>query len=177
MARAFVSVGSNIDPYNNVKRALLLLLHYASIVGVSTVFLTPAEDRPEQAAYYNCVVSVDTQLPALQFKMAVLKPIEDAIGRVRTEDRYAARPIDLDLILYDDLVLETEDLVLPAPEIRTRPYIAIALHELSPELRLPGSDMTIAEIAGAIEKGKMEPLENYTRLLRKELLEDEHPKS
>jgi dihydroneopterin aldolase/2-amino-4-hydroxy-6-hydroxymethyldihydropteridine diphosphokinase len=169
LARAFVSVGSNIDPYNNVKRALLLLRHQASIVGISTVYLTPAEDRPEQAAYYNCIVGVDTQLPALQFKLSVLRPIEDAIGRVRTGDKYAARPIDLDLVLYDDLVLETEELALPAPEIQTRPYVAIPLGELAPELVLPGSDKTISEIVGTIEKGMMEPLESYTRLLRKEL--------
>ena len=177
MARAFVSVGSNIDPYNNVRNALRLLRRHARITGISTVYLTPAEDRPEQSAYYNCIVGVDTQLPALQFKSSVLRPIEDAMGRIRTEDKYAARPIDLDLIIYDDVVLDTEDLELPAPEIRTRPYVAIPLWELLPGLRLPGSDETIADIAGALPTGKMEPLEQYTRLLRKELLEDEHTES
>jgi 2-amino-4-hydroxy-6-hydroxymethyldihydropteridine diphosphokinase len=172
-----VSVGSNIDPYYNVRSALSLLRRQVRIVGISTVYLTPAEDRPEQSAYYNCVVGIDTQLPALQFNVLVLKPIEAALGRVRTEDKYAARPIDLDLIIYGDVVLKTEALVLPAPEIRTRPYVAVPLRELSPELRLPGSDETIAKIAGTLPRGKMEPLDAYTRLLRKELLGDEHPQS
>jgi 2-amino-4-hydroxy-6-hydroxymethyldihydropteridine diphosphokinase len=177
VARAFVSVGSNIDPYDNVRRALFLLRRYVSITGISTVYLTPAEDRPEQSRYYNCVVGVEIQLPALEFKRSVLRPIETALGRVRTGDKNAARPIDLDLVLYDDVVLKTDELVLPAPEIRTRPYVAIPLRELLPELRLPGSGEAIAEMADAIPKGKMEPLEHYTRLLRKELLEDERPKS
>ncbi len=173
MARAFVSVGSNIDPYNHVRMALSMLRRHAPLAGISTVYLTPAEDRPEQSRYYNCVVCLDTRLPPRQFKLAVLRPIEAALGRVRTEDRYAARQIDLDLILYDDMVLKTDDLELPAPEIWTRPYVAVPLSELAPGLRLPVSGETAAGVARGLPRGKMEPLEHYTRLLRKELLEDE----
>jgi 2-amino-4-hydroxy-6-hydroxymethyldihydropteridine diphosphokinase len=177
MPRVFVSVGSNIDPYNNVRSALHLLKRYMTLVGISTVYLTPAEDRPEQSRYYNCVVCGDTKLPARQFVLSVLRPIEAALGRVRTEDKYAARQIDLDLIVYGDTVLKAGDLELPAPEIRTRPYVAVPLCELSPGLTLAGSGDAVADIAGMLPKGKMEPLEQYTRLLRKELLEDEHPES
>ena len=64
MARAFLSVGSNIDPAENVRRALELLCSHVRITGISTVYLTPAEDRPEQPSYYNCVVEVETQTAA-----------------------------------------------------------------------------------------------------------------
>jgi 2-amino-4-hydroxy-6-hydroxymethyldihydropteridine diphosphokinase len=177
MARVFISVGSNIDPYTNVRRALHLLRQHMSFEGISTVYLTPPEDRPEQSRYYNCVVVGETRVPPLQFSASILKPIEAALGRVRTEDKYAARQIDLDLILYNDAVLKTGDIELPSPEIRTRPYVAIPLGELSPDLVIPGSRDVVAAIAAAMPKGKMEPLEQYTRMLRKELLKYEHHKS
>ena len=149
-----------------------MLRRHAPLAGISTVYLTPAEDRPEQSSYYNCVVSLETRLPAVQFKMAVLRPIEAALGRVRTQDRDAARQIDLDLILYDDLVVKTEGLEIPAPEIWTRPFVAVPLSELAPGLRLPRSGETAAAVARMLPRRKMEPLEQYTLLLRKELLED-----
>lgn len=169
MARAFLSVGSNIRPIENVRKALELLCSHVSIIGISTVYLTPAEDRPEQPSYYNCVIEVETQTPPVDFKYSILRPIEEALGRKRSEDKFAARTIDLDLILYDDLIVETETLSLPDPYISRRAFVALPLHELSPELRLPGSRISIAEVAASLPQGEMTPLKQYTEMLRKEI--------
>jgi dihydroneopterin aldolase/2-amino-4-hydroxy-6-hydroxymethyldihydropteridine diphosphokinase len=173
MAKAFLSVGSNIDPAENVRRALELLGGHADIMGISTVYLTAAENRPEQPSYYNCVIEVETQAPPLEFKYSVLRTIEEAIGRRRTEDKSAARTIDLDLILYDDLIMETETLTIPDPQISRRAFVALPLHELSPDLRLPGSGVSIAEIAASLPQGEMTPLKQYTEILRKEICQHE----
>jgi len=173
MARAFLSVGSNIRPIENVRKALELLCSHVRILRISTVYLTPAEDRPEQPSYYNCVIEVETQTPPVEFKYSVLRTIEEAMGRRRTEDKSAARTIDLDLILYDDLIMETETLILPDPQITRRSFVALPLHELSPELRLPGSGVSIAEIAASLPKGEMKPLKHYTEILRKEICHHE----
>ncbi len=173
MAKTFLSVGSNIDPVENVRRALELLGSHAEIMGISTVYLTPAENRPEQPSYYNCVIEVETEVPPLEFKLSILKEIEKELGRERTGDKFAARPIDLDLILYGDVVMENEALTLPDPQISRRAFVALPLHELSPELRLPGSGVSIAEIAASLPQGEMKPLKQYTEILRKEICQHE----
>jgi 2-amino-4-hydroxy-6-hydroxymethyldihydropteridine diphosphokinase len=170
MAKAFLSVGSNMEPAENVRKALGLLSRHAHIRGISTVYLTPAEGRLEQPPYYNCVVEVETETPPVELKYSILRSIEDALGRERTEDKFAARPIDLDLILYDDLIMDTETLTLPDPQISRRAFVALPLHELSPELRLPGSAVSIAEIAASLPQGEMKPLKQFTEILRKEIL-------
>ncbi len=169
MAKAFLGVGSNIDPATNVGRALELLVSHAHITAVSTVYLSPAEDRPEQPPYYNCVVEVETEVPPVEFKYTVLRAIEKELGRERTEDKLAPRPIDLDLILYDDIIMEGEALTLPDPQILRRAFLAIPLRELSPELRLPGSGISIAEVAASMPDQGIKPLKQYTENLRKEI--------
>lgn len=169
MTRAFVSIGSNIDPEENVKKAVLLLAGRTTVRAVSTVYLTAAEDRPEQPPYYNCVVEIETAQPPVELKQRILRRIEAELGRVRTRDRYAARTIDLDLVLYGDLVTKTEDLTLPDPDIVRRPYLAVPLEELAPGLLMPGSGMPIHEVASALSRKAMNPLEGYTELIRKEL--------
>jgi 2-amino-4-hydroxy-6-hydroxymethyldihydropteridine diphosphokinase len=176
MARAFLSVGSNIDPAENIKKALKLLRSDVCITGISTVYLTPAEDRPEQPSYYNCVVEVETQELPVKFKYSILRPIEEALGRKRSEDKFAARTIDLDLILYDDLIMETETIILPDPQISRRAFVALPICELSPKLRLPGSGLLISEIAASLPAGQMKPLKQYTEILRKEIYRHEHRK-
>jgi 2-amino-4-hydroxy-6-hydroxymethyldihydropteridine diphosphokinase len=177
MAKVFLSVGSNIDPAENVSSALALLARHTEITGISTVYLTPAEDRPDQPSYYNCVIEVETGMPPVEFKLSVLREIEKALGRERTEDKSAARPIDLDLILYDDMIIENETLTLPDPQILRRAFIAVPLHELSPGLRLPGSNMSIAEIAASLPDRGMKPLKQYTENLRKEIRRRERRES
>lgn len=169
MAKAFISVGSNIDPAENVRRALELLSSHADITGISTVYLTPAEDRPDQPSYYNCVIEIETEMHPTEFKYSILRAIEKALDRERTADKSAARPIDLDLILYEDMVIENEALTLPDPQISRRAFVALPLQELSPELRLPRSGVSIAEIAASLPPGGMKPLKQYTENLRKEI--------
>jgi len=169
MAQAFVSIGSNIDPEENVSKALGLLKRQARIIGISTVYLTEPVERPDQPAYYNCVVVLDTPLPPLELKQTVLRRIEDELGRVRKEDKFAPRTIDLDLILYGDVVMKTGELVLPDPEIRNRPFLACPLFELAPNLIMPDSKEPIAVIASHMRGNGMKPLIAYTNRLIREI--------
>ena len=169
MAQAFVSIGSNIDPEENVSKAIGLLKKQARIIGISTVYLTEPVERPDQPSYYNCVVAIDTPLPPLELKQTVLRRIEDGLGRVRTEDRFAPRTIDLDLLLYGDVVMKTGEIVLPDPEIRNRPFLAGPLYELSPSLILPDSKEPVAAIAARMRGSDMKPLFTYTNRLIREI--------
>ncbi len=166
MGRAFISVGSNIAPADNVLLALRLLARQVRIVGVSTFYRTRPLGRPEQEDFHNGVVEAETEFPPAELKHSVLRSIEEQLGRGRTEDKYAPRTIDLDVLLYDELVVETDDLVIPDPDITERPFLAIPLHELAPDLVLPGSGRPIEDIAAAFADHGMAPLPEYTRLLR-----------
>ncbi len=175
MARAFVSVGSNIEPEENVRSALRLLGEHLTIRAVSTVYLTEPIGPAGQSPYYNCVLDVETDLAPLDLKQNVLRKIETALGRMRTSDKYAPRTIDLDLILYDELVLACEDLTLPAPDIVRLPFLAIPLHELAPGMVVPGSGFTIDEAASKFPREGMKPLKSYTERIRKDILHERKP--
>jgi GTP cyclohydrolase I len=167
MAKAFIGIGSNIDPAKNVEKAIGLLAVAVKVRGISTVYLTEPAGGAVQPPYYNCVVEIETGLAPMELKEQVLRRIETELGRVRSADRYAARPIDLDLVLYDELVMTDGGLILPAPDIVVRPFLAIPLWELAPDLKLPGSDKRISEIASALPGGGMMALHDYTEGLRK----------
>ncbi len=170
MARAFVSVGSNINPGENVRRAVRLLARQVRVQGISTVYLTePVEQQHEQEPYYNCVLETETDRSPLELKQNVLRLIEEELGRKRSADKFAPRTIDLDLILYDDLVIKEEGLTLPDPEILKRPFLSIPLCELAPELVLPDTRIPIAEVAARFRHHTMKPLEAYTDRLRGEI--------
>ncbi len=175
MARAYIGIGSNIEPAENIRKALRALCLRASVKKISTVYRTPAEGKPgkkqKRPFFYNLVVEVETQLPPGELKFGILRPIERLLGRKRTKDKSADRTIDLDLLLYDEVVLRGSSgrLNIPDPQIELRAFVALPLEELSPRLRLPGSGRPIAGIAASLDKSAMEPLREYTGTLRREI--------
>jgi 2-amino-4-hydroxy-6-hydroxymethyldihydropteridine diphosphokinase len=169
MARAFIGIGSNIEPAKNVRAAIHSLAQQARLVGISTVYCTGALDRPEQPPYFNCVVEIETEVPPAEVKHGILRPIEHSLGRRRSEDKYAPRTIDLDLIVYDDLTMDAAGITLPDPDILVRPFLAVPLFELAPDLVLPGYGLCIGDIAAKLPQDGMQPLQDYSTLLREEV--------
>jgi 2-amino-4-hydroxy-6-hydroxymethyldihydropteridine diphosphokinase len=174
MAHAFIALGSNIAPAKNVARALRRLAQHGPLLGLSTVYRTAPEGRPEQSWYYNCIVLLETQVPPAQLKADVLRPIEHDLGRVRTADKYAPRTIDLDLVLYDDLVVASDDLTLPDPRIAERAFLARGLCELAPDLTVPGTAHRIATIAAELPISGMAPLPRFTERMWRICCAGEH---
>ncbi len=167
MVRAYIAIGSNIDPAANVRLAIQSLAKQAHLTGISMVYRTAALGRPEQPPYYNCVAEIETEIPPLELKRGLLRSIENSLGRIRSADKFAARTIDLDLIVYGDRVMDEAGLKLPDPEIVERPFLAIPLCELAPDMALAGR--RIAEIAAGMAQGGMYPLPDYARHLQEEL--------
>jgi dihydroneopterin aldolase/2-amino-4-hydroxy-6-hydroxymethyldihydropteridine diphosphokinase len=168
-ARAFIAVGSNISPEENVRAALLALARQEQIVAVSTIYRTKPEGRPDQPDFYNCVVEIKTEKTPEALKYQVLRRIEADLGRQRTLDKFAPRTIDLDLVLYDNLVLNTDSLVLPDPEIASRHFLARCLYELAPDLTLPGTTSRVAELSACLPQDNIYPLEDYTANIKSEI--------
>jgi len=174
MARAFVAIGSNVEPEENVRRAIRLLADGVRVVAVSTVYRTKPLGRPEQDDFYNCVLEIETDAPPIRLKLQILREIETQLGRTRGEDEFAPRTIDLDLILYDDLVTDMADLTLPDPEIASRPFLAMPLSELAPDLVIPGSAIRVSDVARWLPQSSIVPLTAYTEQLRRDIAH-EHP--
>jgi 2-amino-4-hydroxy-6-hydroxymethyldihydropteridine diphosphokinase len=163
---SYIAVGSNVSPRENIVRALEMLQRRVNVRGVSTFYRTPPLKRPEQPEYRNGVFWVRTDLSPRALKFDVLRQTEEGLGRVRTEDAYAARTIDLDLILYGDRMTNSDELVLPDPDIRARAFVAVPLLELAPALRLPDSGEALADIVNAAMCQDLEPDHELTDTLR-----------
>jgi len=165
MARVFVGIGSNIKPEENVAKALSLLAKETRIVAISTFYRTRPEGRPEQPDFCNGVVEIETDLAPAEL-CRVLRGIEDELNRKRTDDAYAPRTIDLDILVYDDLVIETDEVTIPDPRIPKRAFLAVPLFELSPDLALPGSGAAVRDLAKSFGEHGMQPLTEYTDMLK-----------
>jgi len=166
MTVAFLSLGSNIEPEKNMLEAVRLLSHCVKVLKTSTVYLTEPLQRKSQPAYYNCVIKIETNIEPRRLKFEVLRVIETILGRKRTDDKYASRTIDIDIILYGNLVVSTKDLTLPDPDIRKRAFLAIPLSEIEPDLMLPIEKKPIREIAGRFKKPKIMELNSFTETLQ-----------
>jgi 2-amino-4-hydroxy-6-hydroxymethyldihydropteridine diphosphokinase len=146
----FIVLGSNIAPELNLPRAVQMIAARADLRAVSRVY----ESAPVNAAgtiaagqgqFLNAAVWIETVISPADLKYGVLRTIEVSLGRIRTDDKFAPRTIDLDIALYGDRVLGA--LKLPDPDILTRAYIALPLADLAPDFRHPLTGDTLAEIA------------------------------
>lgn len=121
MSLAVVSVAGNLDPARHIPSGLRRLHAVAPIAAVSRFRVTPALDRPTEPDYWNGAALVETALDPAAFR-GTLRTIEAAAGRVRGPDRWAARELDLDLLVWGGAVVD--------PDIRARPWLTLALHDL-----------------------------------------------
>lgn len=142
MARVYVSVGSNIDRQRNVASALDSLAREFGELQQSRTYETEAVGF-EGAPFYNLAVGFDTDL-APQQVAEVLRRIEDVQGRDRSGGKFSDRSMDLDLLLYDDLVLDESGLKLPRPEISQYAFVLRPLAEIAGELRHPLTGFSFA---------------------------------
>lgn len=162
---AYIAVGSNIEPQRNISAALALLRDHVRVTDVSTFFRTAAIDRPDQPDFLNGVFAVRTAVGPRVLKFDILRGIESQLGRLRTTDKYAARTIDLDVVLYGQEVTDDPDLCLPDKDI-TRPFIGLAVLELAPDLVLPDSRRPLASIFSPRDREMLYPMIEFTRQLK-----------
>jgi 2-amino-4-hydroxy-6-hydroxymethyldihydropteridine diphosphokinase len=123
------------DRFSNVRLAVALLDEHAEIevTRVSALYETEAmEDAVGQRDFYNAAVEVETDLGPHHL-LAACKEIERSLGRKPGGRRHAPRPIDIDLLLFDDLRVHEEDLVIPHPGIMRRRFVLVPLLELVPD--------------------------------------------
>lgn len=146
MSIAYIALGSNLgDKEKNLRRALLLLTQQGvEAVRVSSFLSTEPYGVTDQPQFLNAVACVRTSLAPLAL-LDVLLATELAMGRVRLR-HWGERNIDLDLLLYEDVVLDTKRLRLPHPDMQNRDFVLLPLAEIAPELKHPTLQKTIWEL-------------------------------
>lgn len=143
---AYVALGSNLgDKEANLRRALELLIERGvEIVKTSTFISTEPYGVTDQPQFLNGVCEVRTSLEPLEL-LHTLLDIEQEMGRVRLR-HWGERNIDLDLLLYEDVVMDTPQLKLPHPDMQNRDFVLLPLAEIAPELVHPTLQKTISEL-------------------------------
>jgi 2-amino-4-hydroxy-6-hydroxymethyldihydropteridine diphosphokinase len=143
---ALIGIGSNINPVDNIRRAVRLLSEQVPIISCSRVWQNPAigSDGPD---YLNAAIQIQTDMELEKLKDEVLLPLELELERVRIADKNADRTIDLDILTYDGMSLDEE--------LWTQAHVSIPCAEILPHFRHPQTGETLKHAAERLfpEKG------------------------
>ena len=135
-ADAYIGLGANLGiPKETFGRALGQLWAFAEIISVSRLYRSEPYGFADQPPFINAVARISTDLPALEL-LDQLQSVERALGK-KVIRKNGPRIIDLDLLLYDDLAIETKELVLPHPGTLERDFVLLPLIDLNPDLSHP----------------------------------------
>lgn len=144
--RAYFLLGSNTgDRANQLEKARSLIERYIGRISAkSRIYETQPWGYAEQADFYNQALEVRTLLQPKQI-LEVMKRIESEAGRT-TGEKWGPRLLDVDLLLYDNMVINAPDLTVPHPRLQERNFALVPLMELASELRHPVLNLTIEEL-------------------------------
>ena len=152
---AYIGFGSNIgDRLKHLQNAIHALSKMEGIVleQISSIYKTAPVGYEEQGEFLNGAAAIQTTLPPLLL-LHTLKDIETAVGRQRRL-RWGPREIDLDILIYGDLCVQTEELVIPHPEMHLRGFVLVPLAEIAPDLVHPVFQESIQTLLNRLEDDK-----------------------
>ena len=147
MATVFIGIGSNLgDRRLNLEQSVgSIALKAGSVIMQSGIYETEPWGFSSDSSFLNMVIKVETGLEPEELLFQLLD-IEKEMGRVRTGKGYRSRVIDLDILLYDDLVINSGELVIPHPLLHKRMFVLEPLCEIAPDFVHPVLNKTIAEL-------------------------------
>ena len=155
MYAAYIGFGSNIgDRLAHIQNAIHALSETDGITlqTISSLYKTDPVGYEEQAQFLNGVAAIQTSLSPLSL-LHTLKDIETTIGR-KHRIRWGPREIDLDILIYGDLCVQTEKLVVPHPEMHLRGFVLVPLAEIIPDLVHPVFQESIQTLLNRLEDSK-----------------------
>ncbi len=153
MSLAYIGLGSNLsDPQAQIIAALAKLKQLAncSVTAISSLYFSRPMGPQDQPDYMNAVVAIETQLSPIQL-LDQLQNIENTAGRIRKDNRWGARILDLDILLFEDLIINTQRLIVPHYGLKLREFVLLPLAEIAADLILPDGSK-VSQLANQIEK-------------------------
>ena len=160
MSKVYLGIGTNIgDRIQNINDALDAITHLPStnVTAVSSLYETEPWGYTDQDNFYNICIEIETELSPNGILGACLG-IEAALGRVRTF-RYAPRVIDIDVLLYENVSMDTQELTVPHPKIQDRAFVLVPLKDVFPEMKMNDIDYNNAlkncDCSGVIKRNYM----------------------
>ncbi|MDG1733532.1 MAG: 2-amino-4-hydroxy-6-hydroxymethyldihydropteridine diphosphokinase [Thalassotalea sp.] len=145
MNTVYIGLGSNLDkPAQQLQDAVSSLkkLPKSNFQQVSSLFASKPMGPQDQPDYMNAVACIKTELSPIEL-LDQLQKIELSFGRIRKDERWGARVLDLDILLIDDLVIESERLTVPHYGMKVREFVIYPLAQITQDLMLPdGSNVT-----------------------------------
>lgn len=150
MSKGYISIGSNIDKDKNILASLEALERQFGELTISSIY----ESEPvgfTGDTFYNLIVGFNSELTVKDVAKQ-LRQIELDNGRTRDSQKFSARTLDLDLILYDDLILNDGRLQIPRDEIERYAFVLEPLAEIAPALKHPVSHLSYAELWEKFDK-------------------------
>lgn len=139
MERVYIALGSNLaDPLHQVQAALTALeaIPHSQRVATSSFYRTPPYGPPDQPDYLNAVIALDTELSPEQL-LDHTQRIELEQGRVRKDERWGPRTLDLDILLFGQHSIQTDRLTVPHYDMHRRAFMLLPLNEIAPDCHLP----------------------------------------
>lgn len=151
--RAYLSLGSNTgDRARNLHEAITRLSQVGKVVAVSSFYETEPVEFTSQPWFLNCAVGIDTDKTPNELLQAALA-IEQAMGRKRTQKK-GPRNIDIDILLFEDEVVDEKGLKVPHPGLTSRRFVLEPLAEIAAEARHPALKKTVLELLAALPAGQ-----------------------
>jgi len=146
MHTVYLSIGSNIGHRKaHLSRAIEIIAdRIGSIVQKSRVYETAAWGLEDQPVFYNQVVQIESKNNPSEILSSINK-IEEEIGRVR-HSKWASRKIDIDILFYDDIIVESKELTIPHPHLQDRNFVLVPFLEINPEYQHPKLKQSIREL-------------------------------
>jgi 2-amino-4-hydroxy-6-hydroxymethyldihydropteridine diphosphokinase len=151
MATAYIGIGSNLeDPCLQVKTAILNLdrLQDSRLLAKSSLYSSKPQGPQDQPDFVNAVVKINTSLTPNELLVA-LQQQELKQGKKKIR-HWGERLIDLDILLYDDLQMQTEQLIIPHPQMHLRDFVLLPLAEITPKIQIP-NQQDIADLIMQLE--------------------------
>jgi 2-amino-4-hydroxy-6-hydroxymethyldihydropteridine diphosphokinase len=144
---AYLSLGSNIAPADNLTGAIRLLANLTDLIAVSSVWETAPLGGNHQPFYLNAAAIVQTEKTPQRLKTEVLDFIEQTLGRERQADKFAPRTIDIDIMLFNDQIFDMGHRHIPDAELVERAFVALPMAEIAPNYIHPETGQSLMEIA------------------------------
>lgn len=150
----FLALGSNLgDRLYNLKTAIQQMPPRVQVIAESPIYETPPWGYLEQPAFLNQVVLGKTRLKP-DVLLVYLKQLEIRLGRTPTV-RYGPRLIDIDILFYDDLILDKPNLTIPHPHLHERAFVLVPLADIAPEYPHPVSGKTTQQLLAQVDSSQI----------------------